>query len=430
MNGKLRIAYLDHTAKWSGAEVALFRMLENLPASIDPLVVLAEEGDLAQRLREIGIDVRILPLAENVRARNRNRVDLRLITAAAGVIRYGFALAKLLKREGVNIVHANSLKAAIYGAVAAKKARLPLVWHVHDIIAPPYLKPPIAAAIRQLIRLLPDAVVANSKATLAALKLPGSADDNRAMRPVRAVVYPASAGMLQMEEAAAAACSLNLVPMESVVESAFEPAEVQPPLTVLLAGRLAHWKGQHILLKTAEMLLADTRVRFWIAGGALFGEEAYKDSLLETIRRKKLTNVTLLGHVDPLDEVMRNADLLIHTSIMPEPFGQVLVEGMAAGLPVIASDAGGPREIVEHGRTGLLVQPGNPEALCKAIERMLDCPGERISMSELGRTRAAQCFRIENSIKALEGIYSDVLLHLKRHSIGKRDGSYENCNRS
>lgn len=65
----LRVAYIDHTAKWSGGEVALFNILTHIGEQIDPLVILAEDGALAERLRENGMDVRIIPLDESIRSR-------------------------------------------------------------------------------------------------------------------------------------------------------------------------------------------------------------------------------------------------------------------------------------------------------------------------------------------------------------------------
>lgn len=111
----------------------------------------------------------------------------------------------------------------------------------------------------------------------------------------------------------------------------------QKDFNVLLVGRLAHWKGQHIVLEAAKSFKNEPRVKFWLAGDALFGEEAYKQELLQKITNDELTNVSMLGHVDDIQGLMNTADLLIHTSVTPEPFGQVIVEGMAAGLPVIAS---------------------------------------------------------------------------------------------
>ncbi|MFD5019205.1 glycosyltransferase family 4 protein [Paenibacillus sp. NPDC058367] len=375
----LRVAYIDHTAKWSGGEVALFNILTHIGEQIDPLVILAEDGALAERLREKGMDVRIIPLDESIRSRGRNAVNLGAPAAAFKLLAYGRKLAPLLKAEKVDCVHTNSLKSALYGAIAAKIAGVPLIWHIRDHIGAPYLKPIVAKGIRLLSRLLPNGVIANSHSTLNALELPRSKKT--------LVVYSAFAKAIG-----------NGIGMRD-----------QKDFNVLLVGRLAHWKGQHIVLEAAKSFKNEPRVKFWLAGDALFGEEAYKQELLQKIKNDELTNVSMLGHVDDIQGLMNTADLLIHTSVTPEPFGQVIVEGMAAGLPVIASNEGGPVEIVVQGETGLLIEPGDAAILADSIKWMLDHSEERRRMADNGMKRVKEHFVIENTVKDIVDYYKGLL---------------------
>lgn len=375
----LRVAYIDHTAKWSGGEVALFNILTHIGEQVDPLIILAEDGALAERLRENGMDVRIIPLDESIRSRGRNAVNLGAPAAAFKLLAYGRKLAPLLKAEKVDCVHTNSLKSALYGAIAAKIAGVPLIWHIRDHIGAPYLKPIVAKGIRLLSRLLPNGVIANSHSTLNALELPRSKKT--------LVVYSAFAKAIG-----------NGIGMRD-----------QKDFNVLLVGRLAHWKGQHIVLEAAKSFKNEPRVKFWLAGDALFGEEAYKQELLQKITNDELTNVSMLGHVDDIQGLMNTADLLIHTSVTPEPFGQVIVEGMAAGLPVIASNEGGPVEIVVQGETGLLIEPGDAAILADSIKWMLDHPEERRRMADNGMKRVKEHFVIENTVKDIVDYYKGLL---------------------
>ncbi|HEY4432268.1 MAG TPA: glycosyltransferase family 4 protein [Paenibacillus sp.] len=375
----LRVAYIDHTAKWSGGEVALFNILTHIGEQIDPLVILAEDGALAERLREKGMDVRIIPLDESIRSRGRNAVNLGAPAAAFKLLAYGRKLAPLLKAEKVDCVHTNSLKSALYGAIAAKIAGVPLIWHIRDHIGAPYLKPIVAKGIRLLSRLLPNGVIANSHSTLNALELPRSKKT--------LVVYSAFA---------------------KAIGNGIGKRD-QKDFNVLLVGRLAHWKGQHIVLEAAKSFKNEPRVKFWLAGDALFGEEAYKQELLQKIKNDELTNVSMLGHVDDIQSLMNTADLLIHTSVTPEPFGQVIVEGMAAGLPVIASNEGGPVEIVVQGETGLLIEPGDAAILAHSIKWMLDHPEERRRMADNGMKRVKEHFVIENTVKDIVDYYKGLL---------------------
>ncbi|MBY9077504.1 glycosyltransferase family 4 protein [Paenibacillus sp. HN-1] len=375
----LRVAYIDHTARWSGGEVALFNILTHIGDQVNPLVILAEEGALADRLREKGIDVRIVPLDDSIRNRGRNTVNLGAPAAALKLLSYGRKLAPILKEEHVACVHTNSLKSALYGTIAAKSAGVPLIWHIRDHIGAPYLKPVVAKGIRLMSRYIPSGVIANSKSTLNALELPRSKKT--------LVVYSAFA--------------------KAIAASAVR--KEQKDFNVLLVGRLAEWKGQHILLEAAKMLKSNSRIKFWLAGDALFGEDEYKKRLVSTIDREGLSNVSLLGHVEDIQGLMQQADLLVHTSITPEPFGQVIVEGMAAGLPVIASNEGGPVEIVVQNETGLLIQPGDSAVLAQAISWMLEHPEEREMMAEAGIKRVKEHFVIENTVKDIVVYYKGLL---------------------
>ncbi|GIP36200.1 glycosyltransferase [Paenibacillus sp. J2TS4] len=413
----MKVAYLDHTARWSGAEVALYNLLTNLQgigASIDPIVILAEEGPLKERLAEKGIDVRILPLDPAIRDRNRHAVSSGLFRSVFETMRYSRRLARLLKEEKVDFVHTNSLKAALYGAVAAKLARLPLVWHIHDQIQAPYLKSYVAKFIQRLARMFPNGVIANSRSTLATLCLPSAG------RHKELVLYPAYAGRFGREE-------VVKEEQEAIPE---EWSRNEGDFVVLMAGRIDEWKGHRTLLQAARLLRDKPNIKFWIAGDALFGQDDYKQSLLDWIKQEQLTNVTMLGHVDRMERLMVEADLLVHASVMPEPFGQVIVEGMALGLPVIASNTGGPQEIVEIGETGLLIPPGDPDVLSEAIQWMMNSPERRRLMGEGGIKRVREHFAIGQSIRALVQFYPELLPRKKSAFTVRAEGKYvENCDR-
>ncbi|WP_141335194.1 glycosyltransferase family 4 protein [Paenibacillus sp. tmac-D7] len=378
-----RVAYLDHTARWSGGEVALYNLITNMDQTVEPLVVLAEEGPLADRLRERGHKVCILYLDEAVRNRNRNNLSPQVITSAIKMYRYGKEVGRLLREEKVVCVHTNSLKSAIYGAVAAKWAGIPLIWHIHDIIEAPYIRKIVAFIMRLLVKHLPDGVIANSKATMDTLNLQES------RRKMKTVAYPSYFGKIGRQS-------------QRAIKDEYD-------FTVLLVGRIADWKGQHVLLEAARSF-SDLNVQFWIAGDALFNaDEQYKNELLNYIEKYKLTNVTMLGHVNNITDLMSQADLLVHTSIVPEPFGQVIVEGMAVGLPVIASDAGGPKEIVVHEQTGLLIPPGESVPLVMAIQWMIDHPDARKEMGELAMKRVQELFLIEQTVETITSFYPQVI---------------------
>jgi glycosyltransferase involved in cell wall biosynthesis len=122
-------------------------------------------------------------------------------------------------------------------------------------------------------------------------------------------------------------------------------------------------------------------------------EPGYAGKLEQIVREEGLgEKVSFLGERKDIGDLMNVSDVIVHASIEPEPWGLVVAEGMAAGRAVVASSAGGPLEMIEHGRTGLLVPPGDPVALAKAIESLLENPELRVQMGQAARRHAEEHF--------------------------------------
>jgi glycosyltransferase involved in cell wall biosynthesis len=156
-----------------------------------------------------------------------------------------------------------------------------------------------------------------------------------------------------------------------------------------LVGRLQPWKGQDRLL-CAQALLRDRGhvIHTVIVGGdSWWLSPDYARSLPALVERLGLTGaVTLTGEVADADPYVQRMDVLVNASD-PEPFGIVLLEGMARGVAVVAVDSGGPGEFVEHGRTGMLARSGAPADLADALEPLLVDAALRANVARAGRER-------------------------------------------
>ena len=138
------------------------------------------------------------------------------------------------------------------------------------------------------------------------------------------------------------------------------------------------------------------------------GDGSLRAGLEEQIACLGLTGVVrLLGFQPDAPAIIAAADVFALPSLA-EPFGLVLLEAMAQGKPVIATQAGGPLEIVADGETGLLVPPASPEALAEAIQSLLDDPAKRRRLGEDGRTRFQNCFTAEKMAQATAKVYQQV----------------------
>jgi glycosyltransferase involved in cell wall biosynthesis len=338
----------------------------------------------------------VLPLSSdvsNTRKDSLGATSLLKVRAIAAILAYSRRLAGFIKSRGVSLVHTNSLKADLIGGIAARLAGVPVVWHVRDRIDGDYLPPAVAFLFRMLCRIIPDFVVANSGATLATLRLTGHGR--------QAVVY---SGYAHVNGNAA-------VVHDGVMASALAVNSNPHAILIGIVGRIARWKGQHVFLEAAALVRKRfPAARFQIIGSALFGEEAYESELRASAKVLGIDHcVEFLGFRDDVQQLMQELDILVHASITGEPFGQVIIEAMIAGKPVVATRGGGVPEIVEDGVTGLLAPMGDAPAMADAICQLLADPARANQMGAAGRARALSHFTVELTARRFEAIVEKVL---------------------
>jgi glycosyltransferase involved in cell wall biosynthesis len=172
-------------------------------------------------------------------------------------------------------------------------------------------------------------------------------------------------------------------------------------------GNLRTAKGYDVLLRAAALLRErGPGYRFVIVGQAQ--GELYRELLDLRERLGLQAEVHFAGFRDDVHRVMQAFDLYAITS-RSEGFSLSTVQAMATALPVVATRCGGPEEILEHGRTGLLVDPESPEQVAAAIERLRHDAGERQAMAARARNAAHSRFTIEAQVRSYERIYEECL---------------------
>jgi glycosyltransferase involved in cell wall biosynthesis len=140
----------------------------------------------------------------------------------------------------------------------------------------------------------------------------------------------------------------------------------------------------------------------------ILGEGNLHGSLKKQIESANLTDsVRLLGFRSDALSILAAADLFVLPSLA-EPFGLAIVEAMALSKPVIATNAGGPREIVEHQVTGLIVAPNDPEDLANALRKMLSDPDYRRQLAANGYARFKQHFTSDRMARSMLDVYQRI----------------------
>ena len=381
----MNVLFVSSGGRLAGAERCLLEATSALARGrVRPLVVVPDAGRLSVELAARGIDVRIMELGV---ARSRTELRspmllLRLLQQLPAVLQLAF----LIRRERIHLVHSNS-SAVFAGAVAALLTRRPHVWHVREMLLP---KGALSAFLRWLIPRLSHRVVCISMAVK---------DQFGNCSPE------------QQQKLRLVADGIDVDKFLRMAQ-AREPGSDGPP-RVGMNSRINPWKGQRTFVGAAarvRTLFPETR--FFIVGECLDVYRPLRDEIVELSERLGLDgHLTLTGYL-PYDQVARllaSYDVFVLPSSAPEPLGIVMLEAMACGKPVVATNQGGPLDVVQHGVTGLLVPPDDPAALAEAIATLLSSEDTRRAMGRAGAARVRALFTLDRHVAQLLDVYREVM---------------------
>jgi glycosyltransferase involved in cell wall biosynthesis len=405
-----RILFIESAPQAGGSTISLFELARRLNrAEFEPLVLLCASNPHADRFAQAGITV--LPtrsycsartpayapaLAKARRSRwagwlRSNRVT-RAVWRASGLavrtLTLTWPLARqvstIIRRQHIDLVHLNDApELHKAGIIASRMAGVPCVCHVRSM-------PPLDTLDRFLARWVARYVFISHAVE--------SDQRRKGLQPRAGVVIHNALDL-------SAYAALD----RAAARRAFGLAD--DDLVVGMMGRIEPWKGQRDLLAAVSTLAPQfPRLRCLIAGTPELDGQWYQDELVALVRSLNLGEIVrFVGYQSDVPGFMAALDVVAHASVQPEPFGRVLIEGMAAGLPVVAANAGGVPEIVLDGETGLLVSPGQPAELAAALARLLADRERAIAQGQRGRERATALFAIESHVAAVERVYHELL---------------------
>jgi glycosyltransferase involved in cell wall biosynthesis len=369
-----RILFLHHTAMIGGAELHLLSVARHFRETAT--VVLFADGPFRQALETAGVRVRVCP--SEWAARGVRRDGPRFSPSnIASLVRLAWLTA--CAAHDSDLIYANSPKALLVVSLARLVRREPVVWFLHDLLTETHFN---ARAIRLLVgaaNRTAARILANSKATAAAFVSAGGRGD------LVQVVYDG------FDPAPFSHTSADLRGLR---------AELCPDglRVVGVFGRITQWKGQDVVLRALVQVPSLVVV--------FVGEEedrASRDELCFLARELGIADrVRFLGFRKDVPQLMRVVDCIVHVPTDPEPFGRVVVEGMLARRPVIASNAGGIPEIIENGVSGILITPGSADELAEALRRIFSDPVLAAEMAANGQARALGCFSVKRMLSEIE----------------------------
>jgi glycosyltransferase involved in cell wall biosynthesis len=379
------VLFVDQSGQLGGAEFSLMPLAVTWGARRE--VLLLSDGPFRARLESLGVPVS-LACEASVSDIRKDTLRLSWLGALPGILRQVRAIAR--HAESFDILFLNTQKALVLGALGKPLHRKRIVWHLHDIMSSEHFGPLQRLIVRWITRYAVDHVIANSRA---------SADSLIALAHCAPEDVPVVHNGVDLDE----------FRCEDAPDMAALRRQFGLPENVYLAGlfgRLAPWKGQHIAL---EALARMPDLHLVLVGSALFGEQEYVKSLhAQATRLGVHDRLIFAGFRDDMPAWMKAVDVILHTSTEPEPFGRVIIEGMAAGRPVIAAAAGGVTEIVRHRTNGWLVPPRDVTALTDAIATLRAAPelADRIASQALDDV--AQRFSVDAYLDQMKKMIANV----------------------
>jgi len=395
---RTRILFVDHVSKvLGGAEMNLLELLETeaaasqweshvacpagspLDSALRPLAVSRHDHQFAPTLNELRIVGRGLRLGAKLRGwREVRRASTRLL--------------ELIEALRPDAVISCTNKDHFAAGAAASAAGIPSIWWVNDILSAEFFPWPVRAVFSLRARRL-------------------------AMR-LATVSHCGRRALIQLGIPADRCVTIhNGIPVQryrrttTTTDSAPGlDSETREPVFGI-AGRITPWKGQMLFLEIALAWVRQQRPGQFVILGRAYNEDApYQQALKDFLQTHQLGNrVKFLEFQADMASALSGMDVLLHCSTRPEPFGRVLIEAMAVGIPVIAARAGGVPEIITDGVDGLLAEPGNLASYLGALERMTSDPALRTQLVREGRNTVVQRFGVDRVVEGFGALLTSVI---------------------
>lgn len=382
----MRVLYVNQTADVSGAERSLLTLLAGLPGAVEPILA-CPDGSLAETVRELGI-------AREPIAGTQASFRLHPLHTSRGLLEIGRSALQvrgLARRQAPGLVHANTTRAALL-ALLARRSSPPVLAHIRDW-AP---EGRFSRIVLGLIARRADLIVANS--AYIARQFDGMA----LRRPVRVIHNPVD--LARFDPA-------GVDPMAARRE--FGLADGTTALAVI--AQLTPWKGQDDAIRAlAALRRSGHDVSLLLAGsakfsgaGTQFDNRAFERELHSLAAELGVAErVRFLGERSDVPHVLAATDVLLLPS-WQEAFGRIAIEAMAMGVPVVATEAGGPAEIVRPGVDGLLLPPRRPDVWAERLGPLVESAEERERMGSEGLRRAKR-FSVPVHVEQMLDVYREL----------------------
>lgn len=385
------ILVIHQSAELYGSDKTMLYFLSELDKTkYLPIIVLPFDGPLKIELEKNNIKVVIAPVLKLYRKMFTPKNIFKFIKEYYQGIKILNALNKEYKFD---LVYTHTL-AALIGILFAKKRNIKHLWHVQEIIA----KPKVFNFLFKKILSLDcnHKVVYDSIATMNFW-----IENNLKLAEKSEAVWNG----IETKNSK----SFTDAELHEVRENYFFATNNE--IVIALVGRINSWKGQQLLLQSFKTVIEKYKnIKLVYLGSAPPNQTIFETELRNKIKEYNLeSNVILIPFQREIEKFWNSIDIAVVPSTEPEPFGMVVIEAMLAKKPVIASNHGGPTEIVVGNETGILFEPNNHNSLSDALEKLIQDEQLRKIYGENGFKRVHNTFSLENHVNHFEKIFEELL---------------------
>ncbi len=393
---KQTIVFVESANRIGGVEFSTLYLVQHLDRlKWKPYLIYPEEGLMSESCRQLNIPAYILKrprlLSSSLQFKNDFRLPnpLALIYDAGIILIASKKLSRFLKRIKPDLIITKGLFAHFYGGFAAQELNIPCIWHVQDFISERFLG--IYKHIFGLMACrIPDHIITDGVSI--AHQLPAVIQDR-----VKVILNGVDTNIFHPGLDGLKVRAEFCIPHDSSVIGS--------------AARLAPWKGQHYLIEAFRTVASDFPKAFlMIVGGPAYNNDRYERSLHQRVNELKLANrVIFTGYRTDLAQVMAAMNIFVYTSVEKDTSPLSLLSAMAMGLPILAFDIEGVREILGEQEAGCLVKVGERKALERGITRLLNEPELRFRLSKTARTQVEKELSLDKYKSSMENVFTHSL---------------------
>lgn len=354
--GKRSILFVSHLSDLSGAPVSLLLLVKHLnKEKYHPVVALPCAGPITKRLDEAGINYQYY----------KDSFIHRIFPS--------LKVFKMIRERQIHLVYLNT-SVSIWAAKAARSLKVPVISHIRED-----LRGPNNLVIRSKIQLWSDRII---------------------------LISNWMKSFMTSKKAVVVHNSIDLMDFNSLRPDIIKrQLNIKGP-SIAYVGTLEERKGVKYLIQAFPKIKTSfPQLKLLIVGSTLPGQKSYVNKLKSII---KDPNLMFLGARNDVYDIMAACELLIVPSLS-EAFGRVIIEAMACSKPVIATNVGGIPEIIEDGKTGIIIKPRSLAEIAKEATLLLKNRQKMDSMGLAARKRVEQYFTIERQVRRIEEILDEII---------------------